>query len=65
MRTETKLLQHLKRDDFLIRNNITLSDFRRADMSWDVLLQIGISHTECPPLFERNGNTPVIHAAAG
>lgn len=49
MRTETKLLQHLKRDDFLIRNNITLSDFRRADMSWDVLLQIGISHTERTP----------------
>ena len=46
MRMETKFLQHLKRDDFLIRNNITLSDFRRADLPWDVLLKIGVLHTE-------------------
>ena len=52
MRTETKFLQNLKRDDFLIRNNISLSDFNRADLPWDMLLQIGISHTERTPFLK-------------
>lgn len=46
MDNEIKISQDLKIEEFLVRNNLTQADFEKANITWNELLKIGISHSE-------------------
>ncbi|MXP59744.1 RelA/SpoT domain-containing protein [Pantoea sp. Taur] len=46
MDNEIKTSQDLKIEEFLVRNNLTKTDFEKANIKWAELLKIGISHSE-------------------
>lgn len=46
MHIESQTLENIKKEDFLIKNNLTDDDFLKSRLNWDELLRIGVAHAE-------------------
>lgn len=46
MNIESQTLKNIKKEDFLIKNNLTENDFIKSSLNWDELLKIGVAHAE-------------------